>query len=202
MIKSTDTRQRLVDSARELIYTRSFGDVGVQAICDHAGVRKGSFYHFFSSKRELTLAAVDDFLVAYKEQLLQQAFGSTELTPMARFGHLVKLVYADQKAMWEQSGALPGCPFGNLASELSTQDEAIRARLVTIFQLLRRPFEENLQAAVDAGELKDVDVVKTAETMIAYMEGVVLMAKTQNDPELILRLGEGLVRLCYPPPVA
>jgi TetR/AcrR family transcriptional repressor of nem operon len=114
----------------------------------------------------------------------------------------VQLVYADQKAMGEKNGALPGCPFGNLASEMSTQDEAIRARLEVIFQLLRKPFEDNLQAALDAGELAELDVKKTAEAMIAYMEGVVLMAKTQNDPELILRLGEGLTRLCYRPPGA
>ena len=35
-----DTRQRLIDSARQLIYSRSYADVGVQAICEHAEVKK------------------------------------------------------------------------------------------------------------------------------------------------------------------
>jgi TetR/AcrR family transcriptional repressor of nem operon len=199
MTKSTDTKQRLVDSARELIYSRSFGDVGVQAICEHAGVRKGSFYHFFKSKRELTLAALDDFLVAYKEQLLRLAFGNNTITPMARFQLLVELVYQDQLATWKQTGALAGCPFGNLAMELSTQDETIRARLVTIFELLRAPFEDNLRAAIEAGEIVDLDVTETARTMIAYMEGCMLMAKTQNDPALFRSLAARVTRLCFPP---
>ena len=198
MIKSTDTKQRLVDSARELIYTRSYGEVGVQAICEHAGVRKGSFYHFFKSKRDLTLAALDDFLVAYKEQLLRHAFGHGELGPMARFQVLVELVYQDQLATWKETGALAGCPFGNLAMEMSTQDETIRARLVAIFALLRAPFEENLNDAIAAGEIPAIDVRETAEAMIAYMEGCMLMAKTQNDPELFRTLAPRLTRLCVP----
>ena len=193
----TDTRQRLVDSARDLITSRSYGDVGVQEICEHAGVRKGSFYHFFASKRELTLAAIDDSLVVYKEQLLAAAF-APDLAPMARFYRLVEMVHVYQKDAWKATGALPGCPFGNLASEMSTQDEVMRARLAVIFGLLREPFERNLEAAVDAGELPTIDIRATAESMLAYMEGVMLMAKTQNDPELLLRLGPAVTRLCFP----
>jgi len=196
MNKSTDTRQRLVDSARELIYSRSYGDVGVQAICEHAGVRKGSFYHFFSSKRELALAAVDEFLVIFKDELLTQAFAS-DLPPMARFGHLIDLVYQQQKAIKEESGALLGCPFGNLAMEMSTQDEVMRSKLELIFALLREPFEENLRQAVAAGELPaDTDIDGAAQAVLAYMEGVVLLAKARNDPELIRQLGPRVTLLC------
>jgi TetR/AcrR family transcriptional repressor of nem operon len=196
MNKSTDTRQRLVDSARELIYSRSYGDVGVQAICEHAGVRKGSFYHFFSSKRELALAAVDEFLVIFKDELLTQAFAS-DLPPMARFGRLIDLVYQQQKEIKEESGALLGCPFGNLAMEMSTQDEVMRSKLELIFALLREPFEENLRQAVAAGELSaDTDIDGAAQAVLAYMEGVVLLAKARNDPELIRQLGPRVTLLC------
>ena len=174
----------------------------MQAICEHAGVRKGSFYHFFKSKRELTLAALDDFLVAYREQLLRHAFGNNALMPIARFQFLVELIYQDQLATRKQSGAFAGCPFGNLAMELSTQDETIRARLVSIFALLRGPFEENLRAAIDTGEIPVIDVQETAEAMVAYMEGCMLMAKTRNDPELFRTLALRVTRLCIPPSVA
>jgi len=86
--------------------------------------------------------------------------------------------------------------------ELSTQDETIRARLVTIFALLRAPFEENLRAAIDAGEIPEIDVQETAEAMIAYMEGCMLMANTRNDPELFRTLAPRLTRLCVPPSLA
>jgi len=56
MTQVHDTKQRLLDTAQRLFYARSYEDVGVQEICQEAGVKKGSFYHFFPSKRDLTLA--------------------------------------------------------------------------------------------------------------------------------------------------
>ncbi|NNF95750.1 MAG: TetR/AcrR family transcriptional regulator, partial [Halobacteria archaeon] len=56
MITQPDTYQRIVDSAKQLMHASSYADVGVAAICEKAEVKKGSFYHFFPSKQELTLA--------------------------------------------------------------------------------------------------------------------------------------------------
>ena len=39
---------------------RSAADVGVNELCQHAGVKKGSFYHFFTSKQDLLLSTVDE----------------------------------------------------------------------------------------------------------------------------------------------
>ena len=59
MPQVSHAKEKLLDSALDLMYARSYRDVGVQEICEHAGVKKGSFYHFFPSKRDLTLAALD-----------------------------------------------------------------------------------------------------------------------------------------------
>ncbi|HSG31720.1 MAG TPA: TetR/AcrR family transcriptional regulator, partial [Thermodesulfobacteriota bacterium] len=45
------TKEKLIDSAIQLLGTRSYNSVGVQELCEHAEVKKGSFYHFFPSKR-------------------------------------------------------------------------------------------------------------------------------------------------------
>ena len=58
-IESVDTRDRLIDGAAVLLHTQAYRGVGVKALCEAAGVRKGSFYHFFASKEDLTLAALD-----------------------------------------------------------------------------------------------------------------------------------------------
>jgi TetR/AcrR family transcriptional repressor of nem operon len=182
-----DTRQRLIDSARELIYSRSYADVGVQAICDHAQVKKGSFYHFFPSKVSLTLAVLDHLYIEFKNGMIERAFAH-DLPPMQRFIRMADMIYEFQKGVAVSTGQTLGCPFGNLSIEMSTQDEEIRLKINEIFDSFQRVTRQTLVEAIEVGEIGDVDVDATAEAMYAYLEGVMLMAKTRNDAELIKTL--------------
>lgn len=56
---ASDTRQKLIDTALELMWTNSYGTVSVDDICKAADVKKGSFYHFFPSKVDLSIAAME-----------------------------------------------------------------------------------------------------------------------------------------------
>jgi len=182
-----DTRQRLINSARELIYSRSYADVGVQAICDHAEVKKGSFYHFFPSKIDLTLAVLDHLYIEFKSGMLDKAFAN-DILPMQRFARMAEMVYQFQKEVADSTGQIMGCPFGNLSTEMSTQDEGIRLKINEIFDKFLAVTKLTLIEAVELGEIGDIDVDATAEAMYAYLEGVMLMAKTRNNAELIKTL--------------
>ena len=52
-------KERLMDAAMDLIWHNSYGTTSVDAICERAGAKKGSFYYFFKSKSELAAAALD-----------------------------------------------------------------------------------------------------------------------------------------------
>ncbi len=58
MGRKSDSRQRLMDAAHELIWNYSYGAVTIDAICERAKVKKGSFYYFFESKSVLAVAAI------------------------------------------------------------------------------------------------------------------------------------------------
>jgi TetR/AcrR family transcriptional repressor of nem operon len=188
----TDTRQRLIDSARTLYHARSHAEVGVQAICQHAGVQKGSFYHFFPSKQALTLAVIDDLEERFRRRVFQDAF-SVQLPPLERPRRWVEAVYELQLEERTHSGAVLGCPFGNLAAELSTLDEPVRARVLKTFTAIEAQFAATLEEAVARGDIAPLDPKATASAMLSFMEGVLLMAKARNDPELVRRLGPAVV---------
>lgn len=182
-----DTQQRILNAARELIYASSYAEVGVAAICEHAGVKKGSFYHFFPSKRELALAMLDAFYLDMKNSLVGKAFAD-ELPPLTRLVRFCELAYQFQTQVHRDTGFVLGCPFGNLANEVATQDETIRLRLEQIFSNLQALMRKTLQEAVDSGELQDINVAATAQAMLAYFEGVMLLAKSQNNTGIIKQL--------------
>ena len=182
-----ETQQRIIESARELIYSRSYTDVGVAEICEHAGVKKGSFYHFFPSKQNLTLAVLDSYYLDFKNDLLDQAFSSS-LAPLQRLDKMAELIYEFQKGVVAETGQLYGCPFGNLGSELSTRDEAIRQKINAIFSRMKGCIQQALVEAVAEGEIDAIDVDTTADAMLAFIEGALLVAKTRNDPEVLQQL--------------
>lgn len=197
MTQVHDTKQRLLDTARELFYARSYEDVGVQEICQEAGVKKGSFYHFFPSKRDLTVAMLDESWIQFRDTLLKDVF-VRDVPPLQRIQRLVDMQYCHHTEVKTETGHVFGCPFGNLAGEMSTQDEVIRERVKRIFCELEAPIEAVLKEAVAAGDLPELDSRATACAMVAYLEGLSLMAKTHNDPEIVKRLGPAMLKLIVP----
>jgi TetR/AcrR family transcriptional regulator, transcriptional repressor for nem operon len=55
------TRTKLLDAARDVIRAQGYSGTSVDDICAAAGVTKGSFFHHFSSKEEMGIAAVEQF---------------------------------------------------------------------------------------------------------------------------------------------
>ena len=201
MGRTSDARERLISSAAELWHARSYAGVGVSEICEAAGVQKGSFYHFFGSKRNLALAVIDDFWGRYSAQFLSRS-SRPGGPPLERITDLVARQIALLAPMQEREGCLRGCPFGGLAMEMSTQDEVLRQRLDRVFDDWAGFFETALAEAVAAKDIPPVDVRKVARAMQAYLQGVFLLAKTKNDIAVIRDLGPQVVLLAGVAPQA
>jgi TetR/AcrR family transcriptional regulator, transcriptional repressor for nem operon len=58
-----------MDAIIDLMWAQSYGSVTVDAICERAGVKKGSFYYFFKSKTELTLDALEHLWTQVRPEL-------------------------------------------------------------------------------------------------------------------------------------
>ena len=185
MGRTSDTREQLINSAIELMYQRGYTAVSVKEVCEHADVNKGSFYYFFPSKRDLILAVLDRQWLMTRHHLLDPAFVS-DLPVSERFHRFFQRVVASQK---DTCTPVKGCFFGNMALELSTQDEIVRLKLQNIFLQWAEYFEQVLRKAVEAGELPEIDPRPTALTLLAFFEGAALLAKTHNDLSVV----EGLM---------
>ena len=194
MASTTSTKERILISALDLIYARSYAAVGVQEVCEHAGVKKGSFYHFFRSKRDLTLATLERQWDTVKKKIFEPCFSST-LSPLRQIEQCFVLLGDFQAQIKAKTGHVYGCPFGNLATELSAHDEVIRKKIDRIFQAMEGYFEEALRKAITRGEMTAQDTRAGAQTLIAYLEGSNMLAKTRNNPALIKQHGHDVVRL-------
>lgn len=186
MGRTSDARERLIATAIELIRARSYESVGVDALCNHAQVKKGSFYHFFPSKQDLMLAALDRYWDTMQERVFERAF-LPELAPLQRIEQAFQLVARAQADMQRLKGQVTGCAIGNLASELSTQSPAIREKLAGLFDRMAAYFQAALEEAAARGEWSGNPGV-TAQALVAFLYGSIMLAKTGNDAALLERL--------------
>ena len=89
-----------------------------------------------------------------------------------------------------------GCPAGNLTLEMSADDDQIRLQVARFFERWVRYFERMLYAARQQGVVPaTLDVPATAQALLAYFEGVMLLAKGRNDPDTLRTLRAGALAL-------
>lgn len=58
--KPKDTaKTKILSAAFSLVRERGYGATSVDALCEHAGITKGAFFHHFKSKEDLAIAAAE-----------------------------------------------------------------------------------------------------------------------------------------------
>ncbi|MEJ2858770.1 MULTISPECIES: TetR/AcrR family transcriptional regulator [unclassified Saccharothrix] len=189
MGRSSDAREKLLGAACELMRSRGYGAIGVAEICERAGVRKGSFYYFFESKQALTVEALRH---AWQEESAEwRAVLGAKGHPFRR---LEALLRAQVKAQYDSKrdvGVVRGCLYGNLVLEVGGNDEAVHACLREIFAEQVALVQKVLHEAHAEGLLPPDRVTRAhARAVLAQLEGLVLFAKLDNDPQLLDTLWE------------
>jgi TetR/AcrR family transcriptional regulator, transcriptional repressor for nem operon len=192
-MKECESKLRLLQTAHDLIFRNSYGSVGVDQICEQSGVKKGSFYHFFRSKSELTIAACE-YQWEKSRSTLDRIF-SAQIPPLERLEGYFKLLLENQSKHLEQHGKVLGCPYISLGSELSTQDEAVRLMSQQISDRKCRYLEATLRDAMDLGEIPKQDVKQLAQELHFYLVGLLHEAKIANSLSALSRMQAGAYRL-------
>src|SRR6266567_7029044 len=195
MGRPSDAKERLINAARDVIYASSYEATTVDELCAAAHVTKSSFYHFFSSKQDLLFATMDCQWQMIQDAVLRPAFAD-DLPPHERILRFFDIQMQRQQSQKETSGHMRGCPLGNLTLEMSTQDEVIRTRVEHFFDEWVKYVQRVLQEAKEHGSVPSTLNTKvTAQALLAYFEGVVLLAKGHNDPSLMATLRNGALSL-------
>lgn len=187
MGRTSDAREKLLSAALDLIWSSSFGSVSVDQICERAGVSKGSFYHFFTSKTELALAAYEEGWRREIQPFIDRTF-RPDVPPLQRLTLWCEEIYSEQKRIHAETGHVPGCPFCSLAAEMATQDERLRQKAEEILERDLIHVERALRDAVRDGSIRSTDTAAKARAVSTFIFGAMLNAKVRNDPEVLRSL--------------
>jgi TetR/AcrR family transcriptional repressor of nem operon len=179
MGRVSDARERLLEAMMELIWTGSYGRTSVDHICEHAGVKKGSFYHFFESKSSLALAAIDHGWAEHRLHL--EAVFSPETPPLGRIIRCFHEFRLEQEELLAKHGRVLGCPVHSLGAEVATTDPELRDRLQEILAEFLTYYESAIRDGQADGSVVTGDAGMLARMVFAFSEGLLLHARMKND---------------------
>ena len=172
MGRKSANREAILEAATHAFWTRGYEGLGVNEICDIAGINKGTLYHFYKDKEELILSVItknSDFVANFVE-------AHSHLPPFDRVLAYFDMMRETQKNEFENSGHVAGCPFGNLSVEMGTRNEKIREAIDRWFDsmvvFLAKAIAESTASVKDAKSL--------ADELFTHWQGAILRAKTSN----------------------
>jgi TetR/AcrR family transcriptional repressor of nem operon len=179
-------KERLTDAALDLIWHNSYGTTSVDAICERAGAKKGSFYYFFKSKSQLTAAALE--AEWNKNKANMDALFSPTVPALERFDRYFDYVHDHLAELQKACGSILGCPLLSIATEVSTQDEVVRATVDRIWDRKINYFVSAIRDAHAQGLIEAPDAEAKARALFACYHGTLAQARIQNDVDLICGL--------------
>src|SRR5690349_24925363 len=118
------TRKRLLDAGFREVYQRGYQSADLDAVLQRAGVTKGALYYHFENKEALGHAIIDEVI----GEMTRQKW----LIPLQQGNPIDTLIHIVQSTGTEVAEMRGGCPFNNLAQEMSPLDEGFRKRLAKI----------------------------------------------------------------------
>ncbi len=193
MARVTDTREKLLEATLLLIWDESLGAASVDAICEKAEVRKGSFYHFFKSKEELVVAALEAHFKTARVDF--DRLFSPSVPPIERLKGFFELMLRKQQMKLEMAGRVVGCPYASVGMALSPEDKLVRDCVQDILNTWKKYFETALRDGAADGSIPAQDIPQSVETIFNYIEGAMTAARIQNSLSPIQNMGRVIFKL-------
>lgn len=171
--RGREVKERIVAVAAALMYKRGINAVSIEDIVTASGTGKGQFYHYFSSKEELTSEVLRHQLdQVLDEQSLFQLH--TWQGIHSWFDALVE--------MQEIRRDFRGCPLGSIASEVLDHGEHLRSRAADAFSRWESVLAAGLRGMLARGALRpDADPDALAEATIAILQGGYLLTSIKRN---------------------
>ncbi len=176
MSKAERTKAFIIEKTAPIFNTKGFAGTSITDIELATGLTKGSIYGNFANKDEVALAVFD-----YNLKKVNNAFS----TALAKYetAKAKLMVYAEQyEFIFNTSLIDGGCPVLNTAIEADDTHPALRNRAATAVL----SWKNKIISIIENGKINnefanEVGAEQIALTMIAMMEGGIMIAKLLGD---------------------
>ncbi|MDQ2811072.1 MAG: TetR/AcrR family transcriptional regulator [Actinomycetota bacterium] len=172
-----NARQALLDAAKRIMAHTGFRAVGLNEVLSQAGVPKGSFYHYFSSKDAFGEAIMQDYFVSYLANM-----DGIFADPAAPAAERLLRYFEEFRARQSADDFQSGCLVVTLGPEAANLTGPMRGELNSgVSQIIDR-LEHLITAGVADKSMSSADPRSSAETLYEMWVGASIMAKINRNP--------------------
>ncbi len=196
MPKHTCTKEKLLETATKLIWQSNYANVGVNEICQQAGVTKGSFYHYFETKADLFYEASEHHWVGMKKDL--DGLYSPDFTPLEHLENVIQFVISMQeKGKDKDNNPVSGCPFFTAGGQAGSGETRVREASREMSEHAVKysvALVRNLKAEKVLNS--DPDPQQVGRLIHQFIQGLLMYGRVYSDLGVVkIDLREGLYRL-------
>lgn len=162
-----------MDAARKLFTERGYDEVSAEEIVRAAGVTRGALYHHFGGKAELLEAVYERLEAESTERVARVVLGSDLESPLEAMRAGIEAFLAECAKPELQRIALRDAP-AVLGWERWREIAAANGLGL---------IEASLNAAIEAGEIRDLPVRPTAHLLLGALDEAAMLVARSEDPK-------------------
>lgn len=166
--KTTDTRDKILKTAEELIYQNGIHAMGMDLLVKTSGVARKSIYRHFANKEDVASAALTE-----RDERWMQWFRTESdkgKTPQERILNMFTVLKS-----WFESDGFRGCAFINTAGEVGDPEDPVR-------QIAKMHKQKLLDYALELAEQLNVEHPDDlARQLLILLEGAITMSYVMGD---------------------
>ncbi|WP_027360210.1 TetR/AcrR family transcriptional regulator [Desulforegula conservatrix] len=181
--KGQQTRQRILDSAMDLLNTKGYHATTMNDIIAATGAQKGNLYYHFPGKEALVIDLVKSAGKTYGEYLSGRSGSGS---PVERLYGILDAVLDFHR----DRGLKGGCLFGNLAMETADTVPAVAESVKGVLDSGIDWIATLISKAKESGEIRygqdsETDSRTLALRIVAGIEGSILLARLGKDIKIL-----------------
>ena len=174
-----NTRETLLDYTFAEIHKYGYFQASTSDILKKCKIPKGSMYHYFSSKHDLTLCVI-------KERVLPKTIKN--YTVKIENGYFESLISFLENIDFSKKAFFHGCAMHKLIVEMAHLDEEFKKELEIIYDEVCRNFTAILESAIKKGEIKKCDAKEKANFIFTTLLGAISLKNEAALQTLIKEL--------------
>ena len=153
-----------------------YSRTSVDAICEKAGVTKGSLYHHFKTKEDLGLAVLDRWITRSVQMLADGPHQEVKDPVKAA------IVYTEHVADSASDIWGRGCFVGSLSMDIAASSDRMQEGVENIFRSFVQQHADLFSPVIEKSKLKNLpSAEELAELFLCAIEGSIVMAKAYRD---------------------